>query len=394
MMETKDMIDVVGVKADCSGCHACFSVCPVQAIEMRPDREGFLYPVISQEQCIHCDACKRACPSLHKPANLPLEKAYGCYAKDEAEHMTSSSGGFFAVLARRVLAENGLVCGAAFDENQAVCHVLIDSQEALVRLKETKYVQSTIGNTYRDIKAALKEKRKVLFSGTPCQVAGLKGYLGKEDENLICVDLICHGVPSPEIWQRYLREIAGGRKVERVTFRNKTQGVSKITLDYHLNDGSVVKENYSDSLYMKGFIQNLYVRPSCFACKYKGFKRCSDLTIGDFWSAREFHPQFFSENGVSAVIVHSKKGEAWLKKVAQELHIVRAKGKEVACWNENLLVCAAKNPKSEAFFAGIQNENLMELLGSLTQGYVKPEQPVQQPTLLSGLKRQIKKWIT
>lgn len=388
-MEKKELIGVLRHKEDCSGCHACFNACPVKAIEMLPDEEGFLYPIISQDKCIQCNKCKTVCPALYKQTKLPLQIAYGCYANKKEEHISSSSGGIFSVLARMVLSVNGIVCGAAYDDKQAAYHHIIHSEEDLYRLKETKYVQSRIGDVYKRIKNTLSQQRVVLFSGTPCQVAGLKGYLGKEFEKLICVDLICHGVPSPEVWQRYLKEIAGEKQVVRVTFRNKIQGISKITLDYHLDDGGIVKENYADSLYMKGFIQNLFVRPSCFKCKYKGIDRCSDLTIGDFWSVKEYHPEFYNENGVSAVIIHSEKGKIWFEKAKVDLYVVQATPKEVACWNESLLVPAAKNPRSEEFFAHWNDQKLMGLIERLTKDSKKEE----QTAVITRLKKYIRKWL-
>ena len=388
VMEKNEIIDVVGREEDCSGCHACFNACPVQAIEMRPDENGFLYPVILHDKCIQCNKCKKVCPTLHKPTDFTLQMAYGCYANKKEEHASSSSGGVFSVLARMVLSMNGIVCGAVYDEKLAVCHHIIDSEDELYRLKETKYVQSRIGDVYKSIENALVQQRVVLFSGTPCQVSGLKGYLGKEFEKLICVDLICHGVPSPEVWQRYLKEIAGEKQIVRVTFRNKTQGISKITLDYHLDDGSVVKENYSDSLYMKGFIQNLFVRPSCFNCKYKGIKRCSDMTIGDFWSIKEYHPEFFHESGVSAVIVHSEKGKLWFDRAKVGLCVVQATSKEIACWNESLLTPAIKNPRSNTFFECWNEQELLGLIKQLTENSKKEE----QRTILSRLKNGIREW--
>ena len=381
-------MEIVEQKKECCGCHACYNTCPVQAIEMRSDEEGFLYPVILQDKCIQCNRCKNICPVLNKPANMPLQMAYGCYANKKEEQMSSSSGGLFSVLARKVLSENGLVCGAAYDKVQAVYHLIIDSEADLYRLKETKYVQSQIGDAFKTIKNKLEQEKIVLFSGTPCQVAGLRKYLGKEYENLLCIDLICHGVPSPEVWQRYKKEIANGKEIERVSFRNKNQGISPITIDYYLSDGNVIKESYADSVYMKGFIQNLYVRPSCFECKFKGTKRCSDLTLGDFWAVKEYYPDFDNGNGVSAVIVHSEKGRNWIEKIKSDVHILEVTTKEVACWNENLLVPAEMNQNRAEFFLQWNDQNLRELITTFVQNPIQKE----KITIHSQLKNWIRKW--
>ncbi len=386
-MEKKKVKNVLDKKEKCCGCSACYSICPVQAIEMQPDEEGFLYPIISEKKCIGCGRCKEVCPITHKPSNFSLKLSYGCYAKRQEEQMESSSGGVFSVLARKVLLENGIVCGAAYDEKQLVFHLIIESENELFRLKGTKYVQSRIENVFSDIKEFLAQNRTVLFSGTPCQVAGLKSFLGKEYDNLICVDLICHGVPSPKVWERYLKQISKGSTVEKVTFRNKSQGINRITLDYYLKDGNVIQENYADSLYMKGFIQNLYVRPSCFECKFKGADRCSDLTIGDFWAVKEYHPEFYNDKGVSAIIVHSEMGKRWIKKIEEELNIIQSSIKELACWNECLLESTVKNDRREDFFSQWNDEDLESILKELTTNYVKKE----KVTVIQKIKRNVKK---
>lgn len=388
-MEKKRIIDIVEKKEDCCGCHACFNACPVQAIEMHLDEEGFLYPVILRDICIQCNKCKKVCPVLHQQNSSSLQIAYGCYAIKEEEHMTSSSGGAFSVFARMVIADNGLVCGAAYNEKQEVCHLIIDAEENIYQLKETKYVQSTIGIVYQKIKNSLEQQRQVLFSGTPCQVAGLKGYLGKDYDNLLCVDLICHGVPSPEVWKRYLNEISQGKQITKVSFRNKKQGMSKVTIDYIFDDGSIVKENYKESPYIKGFLQNLYVRPSCFECKFKGMNRCSDLTIGDFWSINEYHPGFDDEKGVSAVIIHSKKGAMWFERARNSLNIVEATIEEIACWNDNLLTSTKKNPKRKDFYENWNTWNLKELITFHTKD-LKSNNSI---SILSKVKCYIKKWL-
>lgn len=280
-----------------------------------------------------------------------------------------------------------IILFASLFHKQLVFHLIIESENELFRLKGTKYVQSRIENVFSDIKEFLAQNRTVLFSGTPCQVAGLKSFLGKEYDNLICVDLICHGVPSPKVWERYLKQISKGSTVEKVTFRNKSQGINRITLDYYLKDGNVIQENYADSLYMKGFIQNLYVRPSCFECKFKGADRCSDLTIGDFWAVKEYHPEFYNDKGVSAIIVHSEMGKRWIKKIEEELNIIQSSIKELACWNECLLESTVKNDRREDFFSQWNDEDLESILKELTTNYVKKE----KVTVIQKIKRNVKK---
>lgn len=359
-------MDIVKNKADCCGCYACHNICPVNAIDMCSDEEGFWYPVILQDRCINCQQCEKVCPTYNKPDIFSAKSAFGCYANNEEELMSSSSGGVFSVMARKILSCGGIVCGAAFNEDMEVVHTIIDKENDLSKIKGTKYVQSRIGNVYFELEQYLEKGKQVLFSGTPCQVAGLKSYLKKEYENLLCIDLICHGVPSPEIWKRYLREILNGTKAKYVTFRNKKKGISNITLDYELENGEVIQERYSESLYIKGFIQNLYLRPSCFKCNFKGTDRCSDMTIGDFWAMREYHPDEYQENGVSAVIIHSEKAEKLFSKVSADMKVVQATPDEIGCWNECLFASVQPNSKRGDFFSSLSCYTVFESIEKFT----------------------------
>lgn len=358
-MKYKNNISIV-TKEKCCGCHACYNICPSNAIEMITDSEGFLYPKISIEKCINCGKCIQSCPGIKSPNKNPLDKAYACYAKREEEHLSSSSGGFFAVLAKEILQEKGVICGAAFDDSVKVKHIVTDNALDLEKIKKTKYVQSTIGQAYSQIEELLKTRRKVLFSGTPCQVAGLKLYLGQDYDNLVCIDLICHGVPSPEVFARYLLEKSGEHKVTAMSFRNKHPGKRSRTLDYWLDNGEKISESYEESPYIKGFIQNLYVRPSCFQCKYKGIERCSDITIGDFWSIDEFHPGFSNDKGTSAIILHSEKGVQMFEKIKDQLAYVEATSHEVGVWNSCIYKPVDKNSRRKLFFEKWNNETIAE----------------------------------
>ena len=349
-------------KEKCCGCHSCYNICPKKAISMVKDSEGFFYPNVSEDMCINCGKCIQSCPDIKTPDMNPFDKAYACYAKREEEHLSSSSGGFFAVLAREILEENGIVCGAAFDDSVKVKHIITDNIYGLEKIKKTKYVQSTIGQAYSQIKGVLKTGKKVLFSGTPCQVAGLKLYLGQDYDNLICIDLICHGVPSPEVFARYLLEKGGEHKVTAMAFRNKHPGTRSRTLDYWLDNGERISESYEESPYIKGFIQNLYVRPSCFQCKYKGIERCSDITIGDFWSIDEFHPGFSDDKGTSAIILHSEKGIQLFEKTKDQLAYVEVASHEIGVWNPCLYKSVDENSKRKDFFEKWNNKTITEIV--------------------------------
>lgn len=380
-------------KEKCNGCHACYHACPAHAISMQPDAEGFLYPRINADICIDCGKCDRACPMQNPPEINPFEDAWACYAKDDTEHHTSCSGGAFAVLARQILLHGGIVAGAAFAPEQDVRHIMIDSPDELWQLKGTKYVQSTVGDCFGQIQKRLKRGQQVLFSGTPCQVAGLKTFLQRDYDNLLTIDLICHGVPSPGIWKRYLRELADGEPVVYAAFRNKSKGTDTVTLDYRTSSGRLIQETYSDSPYIKGFIQNLFVRPSCFRCRFKGTKRCSDITIGDFWGAKEYHPEMVNPDGVSAMIIHSAKGRQLLEACKNNFVIQVSTSEKATLWNESMIRPAVASPNRETFFHDAESCSVREAVEKNWTAPTIPLKPNKLKILLSKVKGRIRKWL-
>lgn len=374
-------------KEKCCGCYACTNACPVHAIEMTMDEEGFFYPQADEQKCISCGKCVQVCPMQAKPENHSMMRFFGVKLKDKGERLKSSSGGAFYALAKLCLKKQGLVCGVAYDQQLSVRHMLAENEAELDRLRGTKYVQSSIGTVYADIRKALSLDRYVLFSGTPCQVAGLKNYLGREYEKLLCIDLICHGVPSPMIWNRYIREISAPQRVTAVNMRGKENGIRHITLDYCLEDGSCIKEEKSQSLYMKGFIQNLYVRPSCYDCPHKGLIRCSDITIGDFWADHEFYPEFADDCGTSSVMVHTHKGLGWMEQITNDAERIVIKKDELLCWNSSILESAIKNDRRPVFWERIRHRGIMEAI----EECVVPVFPVPKPeTPADRMKKLIK----
>lgn len=381
-------------KEDCCGCHACCNACPTHAIEMRPDEEGFLYPHVVQDKCIHCRKCETVCPIRHQPKRNPLELAYGCYATDHEERMSSSSGGVFSVFARKVLEAGGVVCGAAYGDDgdsMEVRHIVIDDARDLNRIKGTKYVQSRIGTVYRELKAHLDRGVQVLFSGTPCQVAGLRRYLGRDYEELYCIDLICHGVPSPKVFKRYIDERTSGEKLKSMTFRNKEKGISNVVVEFETESGLLISENYDRCPYIQGFIQNMYTRPSCFECRFKK-KRFSDITIGDFWAIHEFHPDFSDDYGVSAVIVRSDKGMSLMKRIHEEVEMTSATIKEIACWNSSLHESAQHNTKRDRFFEIYDQTTIKEAVCALATGKIEEVKGSKGNLLFHRMKGVFRKW--
>ena len=298
----------------CTGCGACVNSCKTGALQLVQDKEGFAYPYLDTEKCIRCNACQRACPA---DTVLPGEedtKAYYAYAKDAGICRQSSSGGLFSLLAEAILTEGGVVYGAGFDENWVVCHQRIDRAAQIARLRTSKYVQSDTRQTYREAEADLKAGKTVLFSGTPCQIAALRQYLGKEYDNLYTQDIICHGVPSPGLWEQYKRE-QHPKPIRAISFRDKTEGWNAFSMKVDYADGSDYRALATKDPFERAFLANLTLRPSCYQCQYKTVARVSDLTLADYWGVEAVHPELKAQQGVSLLLTHTEKGEALLEQL-------------------------------------------------------------------------------
>ena len=308
----------------CSGCHACYSICPKFAISMKKNSEGFLYPSIDNNKCIKCFKCEAICPVLNLVVKEYEEtKAFAVINKDEEIRLESSSGGVFSLLAEKIIAEGGIVFGARFADDFSVIHSFTDDVKALFAFRGSKYLQSSIGDCYKKCKSFLDNGKIVLFSGSPCQIVGLKKYLNKDYDNLFTVDFICHGVPSPVLWKKYLgyRERKSKAKIENVFFRDKKCGWKLFSLSIKFEDG----EDYTVSLkkdpYMQLFLKNVCLRDSCYDCKCKSVKRISDITLADFWGIKNVLSEFDDDKGTSFVIVHSSKGKQILEFLLNKMQI-------------------------------------------------------------------------
>lgn len=352
-------------KYTCSGCHSCFQICPIDAIRMVADDEGFLYPEVDKEKCICCSKCTQVCPEIMPVNKLPVIKTYAAYRRNLKERLASASGGIFAVLAEFVLQKNGIVFGAAFNEKWELEHCAIQSLDELSKLQGSKYLQSTVGTTFSEAEEYLKSGRLVLFSGTPCQIQGLKKYLGKDYSELITVDLICHGVPSPEIWKHYLEEISKGRKLKRFQPRDKSKGINDAPLIFNYSNGDTIVEKYSENQYIKGFIQNLYLRPSCYKCSFKGADRCSDFTLGDFWGIEKTRPEFYDQYGISAVMLHTETAERIFSLIENQLVTLVSEVEQVALENPCLKTSVDESIKRKAFFEMWKQEGVIKTIKRL-----------------------------
>lgn len=303
-------------KRNCSGCNACAEICPKACIKMSADDFGCLYPIVDEKLCIECGACVKTCPFINPARPLKPIECYAAVNDILQERILSSSGGVFISLAKRVISEGGVVFGAIFDNNWSVMHSVAQTFEELLPMMGSKYVQSSTNGTFWLAKKYLKAGRKVLFTGTPCQIAGLKHYLKVDYVNLLTVEVICHGVPAPAVWHNYLKE--NFKNPLHISFRDKRK--SWKAFGFALLDSSN-KEQYdvfSKNPYLKAFLKNWSLRPSCFNCKAKSGSSLADITLGDFWGVEDYNDLPFDNNGSSCIIVRTDKGN----KAIEELETI------------------------------------------------------------------------
>lgn len=315
-------------KSQCCGCSACAQRCPKQCISMQMDNEGFLYPQVDSSKCVDCHLCEKVCPVINQyDARTPLNVYAAKNYDDEVRHQ-SSSGGIFTLLAEQTIKDDGVVFGACWDKEWDVKHDYIDNISDLQKFRSSRYLQSVIGDNYLKAEQFLKTGRKVMFTGTPCQIAGLKHFLRKEYDNLLAVEVICHSVPSSGVWQQYLTTRLHTLKWEKsdirnISFRDKKTGWKTYSFVIENENGNILTELSSKNAFMRGFLADLYTRPSCHACPAKQLRSGSDITLGDFWGIESLMPEIDDDKGVSAIIVNSDKGKQVLHNIDVELHEVQ-----------------------------------------------------------------------
>ena len=325
---------LVKSKKQCSGCGACVNACPVNAISLKPDKSGFNYPVIDSKKCIKCGLCKIICPfKENPPANNHLKEPIIFAAKNKNENMRlkSSSGGMFSLLANYTFENNGVVYGAAFNKNFEVEHIRVANKKNLNKLRGSKYVESRLGDIFKKVKNDLGKNLLVLFSGTPCQVAGLKAFLGDKNQcNLITIDLVCHGVPSPKLLKEFFNEleIKNKSKIKNFYFRYKDKNwkSTKVSAEF-VNNKKLIEDKFLNS-YTELFSYNISLRKSCFNCVFANYNRVGDITIADFWGIENSHPEFNDNRGVSLVLLNTQEGQKIFNKIKKDLVYIKSNKNE------------------------------------------------------------------
>ena len=354
------MIKTKEGNSNCCGCEACVQICPKQCISFEKDSEGFGYPHVKIDDCINCNLCESVCPFLSNPKErIPLQ-VFNSKATDETIRYFSSSGGVFSILAKQIIEKGGLVYGAQFDDDWNVKHTFSNTGEGIKKYRGSKYVQSRIADSFLNVKKKLNDGKLVLFSGTPCQVFALKLFLRKRYDNLITVDFVCHGVPSPKVWSSYLQFVKQRKKADRISsinFRDKIKGWKQFSLSIGLTKGNgeefIFSEDLHENIYMQLFLNNISIRPSCFNCPVKCGKSGSDLTIADFWGIEHIAPETFDDKGNSLIMIYNPNILSYIN-----IGLFNQKRSyEEACRNNSSIIKpVTMHPKRALFFSLFTHE--------------------------------------
>jgi len=342
-------------RQQCTGCGACYNICPVGCIQMVPDAEGFLAPVVDEEQCTGCGQCQKACPELHLPrwARDIAPRVFACWNSNEDIRLQSASGGLFSALAERIFENGGTVVGATYAEELTVKHILVQDRENAYRLRNSKYVQSDMGKTYQRVEERLTSGIRVLFSGTPCQVAGLRGFLGKEYDNLITCDILCHGVPSPLCFSSYLEYLKNflGEEVAAINCRDKRYDWQRHAVFVRLVNSEEKRLSGAQKGYFRAFYRGLSLREACYECRYCSTQRVGDISLGDFWGIGKRvpfgHP---TRRGVSLGIVNTRKGEELFVRDDSRLAYEMRPLEEAVAGNNCLSLTTGRHPDRDEFY--------------------------------------------
>lgn len=360
-------------KEECCGCSACVQICPQECISLKEDQEGFWYPRVAKQSCTECGLCEKTCPIL----NLPEQRtgkpdAYAAFSPEDSIRIKSSSGGLFTLLAEDILQKGGVVFGAAFDQDWSVHHIKVETIEQLDKLRGSKYLQSRPEDTYREAEKLLREDRLVLYTGTGCQIAGLKAFLshrkhhfGKDlmdNNNLYTVDVLCHGVPSPKVWKKYISSHISdfGEPIRQTFFRKKEPGWKRYSVSL-CSDSKQYVQAFQEDAYMQMFLKNICLRPSCHNCHFKDLNRTSDITLGDFWGIEKVAPEMDDDKGTSIVLIQSNKGRQLFQNVMKRLKVKKVDAEQALPSSADSRCSVARHPKRNHFFEKLETNSMEEL---------------------------------
>jgi len=348
----------------CSGCGACAHRCPTNCITMFEDSEGFKQPAIDADACIACGICESTCPVINEPYKRDFKPvAYGGASRDKDVKAQSSSGGMFSLFAKRILDRGGVVYGASYTKGFRVAHEGVRDEEGMKRLRGSKYMESDLNTCFDEIDKLLKQGVPVLFCGVPCNVGGLIAAVG-DDENLFTVDILCHGAPSPLVWDIFLKEHEEkhSSKAVSVTFRDKSVGWRKSGMKIEFENGDIFEQDKLYGDWMRAFLHDLMLRPSCYNCAYKTEERPGDVTLGDFWGVENFTSEKDDNLGMSLMRINSEKGMQALKELSDKLDMFEVDWHKAAEYNFGIFNAAPPQPLREEFLNRVGRESFRDIV--------------------------------
>lgn len=356
-------------KEQCYGCKACSNICPQNAITFENNEYGFSYPKVDEDLCINCGKCLATCNKIEKHNRVIPIKSFAATHKEREILNKSSSGGIFSVLAEYVLSNNGAVCGCIYDENLLPVHICAESTEDVALMRKSKYAQSDIGNVYQDVKSRLKNGQQVLFTGTPCQISALYSVLDQNYENLITMDLVCHGVTSASMFQKFLEYLEAKYKTQITAFdfRSKKYGWKRYTMEFSTKDGKRRNIGKYNEFYFNAFISGNITRPNCFSCPFASPMRISDITVGDFWGYEKISTRCDAERGISLCTLNSDKALELLPILEKSLTLDEIDYQIAVDGNTCLRSPTKKGSKWEQYMNAFENDNIK----SMATSYVK-----------------------
>lgn len=374
----------------CTGCRACEQLCASHAINMITNAEGFIEAKISDNHCINCGLCVKVCPQNQiLESNKPI-KVYALRLRDDEVLSKSASGGAFAGFAMNVISHGGVVYGVSYTSEWGAAHKRIDSLGQLESLQSSKYVQADTCSTYREVKSDLLNNKLVLYSGTGCQISGLKAFLRKDYDNLVTMDLICHGVTSPLMFKKYIEWVEKKEKEDLTyfNFRDKSRGWG-LNYRYKTHRTQKLESCVYDPYYIC-FLSGHAYHECCYSCKYSQERRVSDLTIGDYWGIQKQHPEFFSQKGVSAILINSTKGEKIFEEAKEKFYYAESEFEKVAVENTNLLRPTSRSAIRDNIYKNIDQE---DWFNELTKQYRPSFKQRVKRLVPSGFKTILKRFL-
>jgi len=386
---------VVTNKASCTGCRACEQLCPAKCIEMKEDEEGFIYPHIDETKCINCGLCKMQCPQLKTERMNHEKEVFAVKAKDKQVAHKSTSAGVAYLLSKKTIEENGIVYGCAYNEKLEPNQIRVTNKQDLEKLRGSKYVFSNTLDTFTKAKKDLEEGKKVLYIGTPCQIAGLYAFLRKEYENLLTIDIVCHGVPSTKLFKKYIEylEEKYKAKIENYEFRNKDKAIwgeffAKVTMQ----NNKVKYINADEDPYYSNFLKGTIYRECCYECKYADMNRVGDITLADFWGIEKENIHFYEKEGVSLVIVNTSKGKRNFEEIKNDIDWEKHTEEQASRRNGNLSHPTKRTEQRNKIYTRIDELPAKQFMkeNMKIQGRVKKKIKRMIP---KNIKKMIKKYI-